>query len=110
MNQLVTQVRTQQWITMVREQRNSGQTVKSWCKENHISENCFYYRQHRIRELIENEVPKFIEIHRPDVPASGNVESLKSAAIIRSGKLQIDLDNSASEELIARIVRVLNAQ
>ena len=110
MNQLVTQVRTQQWITMVREQRNSGLTVKSWCKENHISENCFYYRQHRIRELIENEVPRFVEIHQPDVPAAGNIESLKSAAIIRSGKLQIDLDNSASEELLARIVRVLNAQ
>lgn len=109
MDQLVTQVRTQQWITMVREQRNSGQTVKSWCKENHISENCFYYRLHRIRELIENEVPRFIEIHQPDVPVTGNVEPLKSAAVIRSGKLQIDLDNSASEELIARIVRVLNA-
>ena len=110
MNQLVTQVRTQQWITMVREQRNSDLTVKSWCKENHISENCFYYRQHRIRELIEGKIPKFIEIHQPDIPVAGNVEPLKSAAIIRSGKLQIDLDNSASEELIARIVRALNAQ
>lgn len=94
MDQLVTQVRTQQWITMVREQRNSGQTVKSWCKENHISENCFYYRLHRIRELIENEVPKFIEIHQPDVPATGNVEPLKSEAVIRSGKLQINLDTA----------------
>lgn len=95
---------------MVLEHRNSGQIVKSWCKENHISENCFYYRQHRIRELIENEVPRFVEIHQPDVPTVGNIETLKSAAIIRSGKLQIDLDNSASEELLDRIVRVLNAQ
>lgn len=63
MNQFVIKVRTQQWITMVREQRNIGLTVKSWYKENHISENCFYYRLHRIRELVENKVTKFIEIH-----------------------------------------------
>ena len=33
MHQLVAQVRTQQWITMIREQRASGLSVKSWCVE-----------------------------------------------------------------------------
>ena len=94
---------------MVLEQRNSGQTVKSWCKENHISENCFYYRQHRIRELIENEVPRFVEIHQPDHSAAENPNNITTTAVIQSGRIRISLSNSASEELIARIMRNLNA-
>ena len=109
MHQLVAQVRTQQWITMIREQRASGLSVKSWYIEKHISENCFYYRQRRIREIVGNEIPQFVEVHQPDHPTVENTESIAAAAIIRSGKIQIALSNSASEELIARIVRTLNA-
>lgn len=106
MHQLVAQVRTQQWITMIREQRASGLSVKSWCVEKNISENCFYYRQRRIREIVGSEIPEFIEVHQPDHPTT---ENATTAATIRSGKVQIDLSNSASEELIARIMRTLNA-
>ena len=106
MHQLVAQVRTQQWIAMIREQRASGLSVKSWCAEKKISENCFYYRQHRVREIIGNEIPEFVEIHQPYIE---NIENLTVTASIRSGKVQIDLSNSASEELIARILRILNA-
>jgi len=109
MHQLVAQVRTQQWIAMIREQRASGLSVKSWCAEKKISENCFYYRQHRVREIIGNEIPEFVEIHQPDQPSVENIENLTVTAIIRSDKVQIDLSNSASEELIARILRTLNA-
>ncbi len=109
MHQLVAQVRTQQWITMIREQRASGLSVKSWCVEKHISENCFYYRQRRIREIVGNKIPEFVEIHQPDHPSVENTENITTAAVIRSGKVQIALSNSASEELIARIMRNLNA-
>ena len=110
MHQLVAQVRTQQWITMIREQRASGLSVKSWCVEKHISENCFYYRQRRIREIVGNEIPEFVEVHQPDHSAAENPENIAATAIIRSGKVQIALSNSTSEELIARIMRNLNAQ
>ena len=106
MHQLVAQVRTQQWIDMIREQRASGLSVKSWCAEKKISENCFYYWQHRVREIIGNELPEFVEIHQPSIE---NIENLTVTVIIRSGKVQIDLSNSTSEELIARILRILNA-
>ena len=109
MHQLVAQVRTQQWITMIREQQASGLSVKSWCVEKNISENCFYYRLRRIREIVGSEIPEFVEVHRPDHPTTENAESITTAATIRSGKVQIDLSNSASEELIARIMRTLNA-
>lgn len=109
MHQLVAQIRTQQWITMIREQRASGLSVKSWCVEKHISENCFYYRQRRIREIVGNEIPEFVEIHQPDHSAAETPKNITITAVIQSGRIQISLSNSASEELISRIMRNLNA-
>ena len=78
MYQLVAQVRTQQWITM-------------------------------IREIVGNEIPEFVEIHQPDLSAAENPKNITTTAVIQSGRIQISLSNSASEELIARIMRNLNA-
>ena len=41
MDQLVTTVRNQQWLAMESEQKKSGLTIKVWCSEKGISENCF---------------------------------------------------------------------
>ena len=78
--------------------------------KDYILENRDLTGQRELLQLSMETANNRIEIHQPDVPTVGNIETLKSAAIIRSGNLQIDLDNSASEELLARIVRFLNAQ
>ena len=78
--------------------------------KDYILENRDLIGQRELLQLSMETANNRIEIHQPDIPTVGNIETLKSAAIIRSGNLQIDLDNSASEELLARIVRFLNAQ
>ena len=78
--------------------------------KDYILENRDLTGQRELLQLSMETANNRIEIHQPDIPTVGNIETLKSAAIIRSGNLQIDLDNSASEELLARIVRFLNAQ
>ena len=110
MDQLTTNVRNQQWLQMVQDQKSSGLTVKDWCLENHISENCFYYRQHKLRMSAAGLVSQFVEVKQQ--PAAEHHENFihNSAARISAGNLAIDLFNQASEELISRIVRVLNAQ
>ena len=114
MDQITTNVRSQQWLQMIRDQKTSGLTVKDWCREQHISENCFYYRQHKLRLSAGDMVSQFVEITQPagGRQLSPHLENLNidSAASITSGKVVIGLSNQASEELIARIVRVLNAQ
>ena len=65
MDQLVTTVREHQWLTMVNEQKRSGLTIKAWCSENGISENSFYYRQHKLRKRIGSAIPSFVEIKPP---------------------------------------------
>ena len=114
MEQLTTNIRNQQWLQMIRDQKASGLTVKDWCREQHISENCFYYRQHKLRLAAGDMVTQFVEITQPagSRQVSPHLDNLNinSAASIVSGKVVIGLSNQASEELISRIVRVLNAQ
>ena len=38
------------WGGMIRQQKASGLSVKSWCAENGVSENTYYYRLRKIRQ------------------------------------------------------------
>ena len=113
MDQLTTSIRSQQWLQMVRDQKESGMTVEAWCRDNNISKHAFYYRQHKLREEAGAILSRFVEVQAPQtslLPDQKDLENLNSAASIACGKVVIGLNNHASEELIARIVRVLNAQ
>ena len=113
MDQLTTNIRSQQWLQMVKDQKSSGLTVEAWCRENNISKHAFYYRQHKLREEAGKVLSQFVEVRAPQahaVPDQKYLENLNSAASIACGKVVIGLNNHASEELISRIVRVLNAQ
>ena len=95
---------------MLKEQKSSGLTIRDWCRENNISTHCFYYRQQKLRERAGEVLTHFVEIQQPQ--AATHLENIEnnSAAQISAGSIVIGLNNNASEELIGRIVRVLNAQ
>lgn len=115
MNQIVTSVRTQNWMQMVKAQKESGLSIASWCRENGISENCYYYRKNKLRTLAVKEIPEFIEIDRTQVTAAARVnrthnENIYSTACIRYGSLTVELTNEACAELIRNIVGALHAK
>ena len=113
MDQLTTNIRSQQWLQMIQDQKSSGMTVEAWCRDNNISKHAFYYRQHKLREEAGQALSRFVEVQAPQMSPSPDQkyhENLNSAAFITYGNVVIGLNNNASEELISRIVRSLNAQ
>ena len=40
----------QLWSNMIRERAESGQSIRSLCRENGISENAYYYRLKKLRQ------------------------------------------------------------
>lgn len=82
---LTHEVRLQQWGNTVKECRNSGKSVKSWCAEHHINIKTYYYWQKKVcratcRELAMNQpqpsatvnathIPLFAELRKPDQPS-----------------------------------------
>lgn len=93
---------------MENEQKQSGLTVKAWCRENGISENCFYYRQHNLRQRIGSALSKFVEI-KPSVKTVEieNLENQNCVASIYAGGITVTLSNQSSGELIWKIMKAL---
>jgi len=108
MNELVNTVRNREWMEMIHRQKQSGQSITAWCRNNGVSENCYYYRLNKLRELMGSELPKFVEIKAPvtEKPEAPHIENIISAtAFLQVGGTTVNLTNDASEDLIRRILR-----
>ena len=111
MDQLVTTIRDQQWIAMIKEQKSSGLSISAWCRQKGISENCFYYRQQKRRKRIGSALPTFVEIKPPaEKTETRHLENMNSVATIQIGSVMIGLSNQASGELIRNIVEAMYAE
>lgn len=108
------EMRLAQWTAIIRECRNSGKSNRAWCKENSINEKQFYYWQRRIRNEVFHSMTQDVEKKQHDIiplPMSSIPSSSAlsvSDAILRIGKYTLELSNTTSEELLLRVVRVIN--
>lgn len=101
------EVRLQQWMGIIKECRESGDTVTKWCKEHNISEASYYYYLKKIREKACEMLP--VEATTPFVPIAVKNEPTSTANIVfRKGDISIEVSNSLTEELLTTIIRSLS--
>ena len=106
MNEVI-QVRMNGWAAMVKQKAASGMTVKEWCVANGISEHVYYYRLRQLRKAMlqgmqpseENDSLHFHKVCGSDSAGVG--------VRIRNGETVIDIDNQASDSLLAFLKDVL---
>ena len=46
------ELRLAQWAGIIKEQKQSGLTVKTWCSQNGITKDAYYYWQQKLRKEI----------------------------------------------------------
>ena len=118
MDQLTHTVRRSNWINIIRQcqDRPAGTTAKQWLTENDISEKSYYYWLRKIRrEVCEQEglqeaanpsALSFVEIPVKTALDTAPVPTVPAAmtpvAVIRSGRLTLELSNDISESLLCR--------
>ena len=49
------EIRYQQWVQVIQDWSNSGQTKRDYCRQNGIDEKKLYYYQRRIRSIITSQ-------------------------------------------------------
>ena len=124
MDQITHDVRTAQWAEIVRKchERPVTQTAKDWLRENGIDAKQYYYWQRRLRNMAakttNTHLPAthnsgevtFIEMPSPNELPAEHIEksaiSSVPAALIRAGKLEIELHNGISDDLLSKILKV----
>lgn len=106
------------WRPIVQECRTSGMTVRAWCKENNVSEQQFFYWQHRLREELCTSLQIPEKEHKPTIFAPISVqnhhkETLQSSPfiadlVISIGDYRLELANRTSPELLEALLKVIH--
>lgn len=118
------EIRLAHWKKIVSQcqARPKDQTAKAWLAENDISDKQYYYWLRQIRreayeEMKEKSLPAASASNEPvfaEIPLSSGVFSKPGTAefyadaVLRYGTATIALSNSASSELIEKIMEAVN--
>jgi hypothetical protein len=112
--------RMNEWIKLIHECCSSGQDVTSWCRENNIKTNRYYYWLRKIRTAACEALPSTNsqkQIVPLDIPSCSSIISTDTAYVspetaqaditIRLGSAVLEIHNSASISLIENTIKVL---
>ena len=91
------------WAERISACRNSGQGVKSWCRENHICEATYYKWQRKVFELIQTQQVHFAEI-TPQPQPGGNI-----AVTVRVAGAEVEIYSGADAQTVELVLRVLKS-
>ena len=118
MDSITHEMRLANWKPIVEacHARPQGQTAKQWLAQNNINEKQFYYWQRRIREEayflhesgdlpILNSSPDFVFAEIPiGKTNSDSNTSFAPDAVIRRGTVSIEVSNTISYQLLAKLL------
>lgn len=108
------ELRLAQWAGIIREQKESGLTVKDWCNQNGITKDAYYYWQQKLRkevyvaikpqDSIFAPVPNEVMVQQSTISEPGKISSLT----LRRGKVTVEItDCSFSRDIITLIREVM---
>ena len=101
-----------EWRVRIGECRNSGRTIKEWCKENHICLKTYYKWQriiwdaeaeNRSIEPVKTGAMQFAEIPQISIES----DSQQAEIVIRKGDWRIELQNNANPAIISQIMQMV---
>ena len=101
-----------EWRIRIGECRNSGQTIKEWCREKHICLKTYYKWQriiwdaeaeNRSIEPVKTGAIQFAEIPQIRV----ETESQQAEIVICKGDWRIELQNNANPAIISQVMQMV---
>ena len=93
------------WAGRISECRNSGQSVKVWCRENGICEQTYYRWQKRLFEMAKaQQEVQFAEVTPVQAVRCGNV-----AVTVRIAGAEADICNGADAATVETVLRILKS-
>lgn len=96
-----------QWMQMIKEHRQSGLTVSSWCREKGLRPQTYYYRLRKVREaacqtIAQEQDTTFVPVN---FPVSDKSNPTAAAAYVQAGNISVSITNEASAEFIAKLLK-----
>ncbi|MBQ2404769.1 MAG: IS66 family insertion sequence element accessory protein TnpB [Lachnospiraceae bacterium] len=111
--QVKIQFRLEQWKKLISECQASGLSVRSWCQQNDVREQTYYYYLKKIREqTIENlPVPITVPEEKPVTFQKLEVQTpapdLQATVIIHLPAATIEVRNGTSQQTVEAVLLAL---
>ena len=93
----------QEWSGMLREQKESGLSVKQWCQERGLAEHIYYYRLWKLRQAACTALEQAQPLQLAEVPLAQKQENCcaKLRLTTKAGTLEImDADRSVLDQVL----------
>lgn len=91
------------WAERVSACRNSGLSVKAWCRENGVNEQTYYKWQKKLFTMAQaQQKSRFAEV--TPVRASGNI-----AVTVRISGAEADIHSGADMATVETVLRILKS-
>lgn len=108
------ELRLAQWAGIIKEQKQSGLTVKDWCSRNGITKDAYYYWQKKLRKEVYEAINPHESIFAP-VPnevlleqTSMSEQKCTTSVTLRKGKVTVEItDCSINPDIITLIREVI---
>ena len=96
----------QVWSGMIREQKASGLSIKSWCAEHGVSENTYYYRLKRLRQTACTALERTQVSTLTEVPLAPRTDDSPQIRItMKAGTVEL---SNAGPDVLEQILRVMS--
>lgn len=103
------QERLENWTARIAACRDSGMTVREWCRENGISEKTYYYWQRRLFDTLSQQrkaiQPAFAEI----TPSKMDHLDSGIAVTVRISGAEADIHTGADAATVETVLRILKS-
>lgn len=93
----------QEWSGMLRQRKESGLSVKEWCREQGLAEHIYYYRLRKLRQAACTALEQAQPVQLTEVPLAPKPQEshAKLRLTTRIGTLEImDADRSALDQVL----------
>lgn len=110
-----TQMRAENWRTLIQNCQQSGQTVVNWCEQNNINIKTYYYWLRRLRklELEGAELPALVSEDKPvafkKLEVQTPVARTQAAVIIRLHNATVEISEGTSQQTIQAVLLALQS-
>ncbi len=114
--QLTHEVRMRHWAEVLRRRRESGQTIRGFCRTEGVCEKTFYYWQKRIRQAAGESLLERTGSQAPGslapAPVFAALPAPKSGGVVRVeiGGAVVEIEPGADMGVVHSVLRMLTGQ
>ena len=109
--QVKTQLRLEKWKKIISECQNSGMPVRTWCMQNGLKEQSYYYYLKKIREQIIEDLPVPLKEEKPVVfqklEVHPHAQNINASVILRLPNAVLEINEGTSQQTIQAVLLAL---